>query len=206
MSNLSRSAGGFFTYHLFVRAVLAARLGGTQAGIFATTVDLCRVLVDARILQDIRYHVHELRLRVPFGHVLHTQHDPVRGLHDPCLPDEAVVVLDCEFSSCRCLPPPVSNNFQQYYINPVAYGTVQLEAIIVNITHHLHPFSFRRDSRERVYAHQRTLHPYINTDNANEEVKSSSHATATLSSLGTPLASINIRKSSSCSSTTIAHQ
>ena len=63
MSDLSRNAGGFFSYHLFVsRYAFVLYVLGVY-GIFCT--DLCGVLDYARFLQDLRSHVHQLRCCFP---------------------------------------------------------------------------------------------------------------------------------------------
>lgn len=63
--------------------------------------DLLSLFDDARILQDVRFDVHQLRCRFPSRDLLHSQHDSVHWLHDSGVPDEAMVVLDCElFAYC----------------------------------------------------------------------------------------------------------
>lgn len=55
MSHLNRSAGGFFTYHLFVSAIFSAvTLSSTHLRFFS---DVPHLLDDARFLQVFRSHV-----------------------------------------------------------------------------------------------------------------------------------------------------
>ena len=63
MSDLSRNAGGFFSYHLFVSRYAFILYVLDVYGIFCT--DLCGVLDYARFLQDLRSHVHQLRCCFP---------------------------------------------------------------------------------------------------------------------------------------------
>ena len=67
MSGLKRSAGGFFTYHLFVREFHLAAWTKLEERNCADVLDLPD---DARFLPDVRFHVHELRLGLPFANVL----------------------------------------------------------------------------------------------------------------------------------------
>lgn len=93
MSGLARNPGGFFTFHLFVGCSLSSS-GFLYSDIFA---GLPGVFDSARLLPHVRSHVQQLRFRLPSRGLLRPQHDCLHWLHDSCLPNEAMVVLDRTF-------------------------------------------------------------------------------------------------------------
>ena len=92
MTRLARSAGGFFTYHLFVRA--NANFSCLSCYMMFL-LELPCFPYHARILQKLRSPVLQFRFSIPVGYLLHSQHDSIRRIHASRVQHEAMALLDC---------------------------------------------------------------------------------------------------------------
>lgn len=94
MAGLARSAGGFFTFQVFVSVIL---FGPGANDIYIISPDLYSVLDNAGLLPKFWSIMLELRSSIPNRYLLRSQYDTIRRLYDSGVDHEEMVILDCAY-------------------------------------------------------------------------------------------------------------